>query len=112
MRFLLMLIVAFGLAAGPAWSWEICADSPQVENCSCCPEPGEACCVSEHEAPLRETPERVIPTSLQLKLAIAPVGVFVGVQPQRVGFAPSHARDCTKAPSAPPLLDLTCIRLI
>jgi len=112
MRFLLMLIVALGLAAGPAWSWEICAGPQQVEDCSCSPDPGQVCCVSEHEAPLKETPGRIIPSSVQLKTVLAPVGVFVGLQPQRVGFAPSHVRNCTKVPSAPPLLDLTCIRLI
>lgn len=112
MRLLLMLIVAFGLAAGPAWSWEICAGPQQVEDCSCCPAPGEACCVSETEAPIKEAPERMIPGSVQLKSLLAPVCVFVGLQPQHVGFKPSHLRDCTKIPAAQPLLDLNCIRLI
>ncbi len=80
--------------------------------CACCPEDGEACCFSEQEEPVREMPAGIVVSAVDLKAMLAPIRIFLGLQPEPVGFAPFNARDCTKVPATLVVLDLTCIRLI
>lgn len=112
LRFLLMLMLIFGLMAGPASSWSHGAGSVQGALCPCEMVKGESCCVSENDGAPREMSAGVSTSGINLKSLLMPVRTFLGLQPEPVGFAPVSVRDCTKRPSAPALLDLNCIRLI
>ncbi|RYD81361.1 MAG: hypothetical protein EOP84_11145 [Verrucomicrobiaceae bacterium] len=105
-------MLMFGLVAGPAMSCGYAGGILQDPSCSCEHVDGVSCCVSEDEGAARELPPTVAVNGIDLKSLLTPVRYFLGIQPETAGFTPVHARDCTKRPSAPPLLDLNCIRLI
>lgn len=112
LRFLLMLMLAFGLMVGPAGLCGYGAGVLQEAPCPCKVPPGETCCVSESDGSAQEIPPGATVSGIDLKSLLAPVRVFLGLQPERVGFAPVDTRDCTRRPATPPLLELNCIRLI
>jgi hypothetical protein len=111
-RALLILSVIFGLAAGSAWAREECVAGIQAKACGCCPAPGEACCVKTPAAPARVPFSNVAPASPDLNGVLAPLVVFVGLQPQTPAVALADGRTAVQGVSSAPLLDRICVRLI
>lgn len=111
-RLLLLLIVAFGLVAGRAWTGEVRMHAADLE-CGCCPVEVESCCVSTPEGTAERDPIRGVVSGHDLKGAVEPVMVSLGTLPEPVAATRYRiARKEIAGRGAGRLIDRICIRLI
>jgi hypothetical protein len=111
-RFLLILTVAIGLLAGPAWTRENCLADVKIKACECCPMPGESCCIRESEAPSRSAPAQSLASGPDLRDLVAPILVVLGVPPEVGAVGYGEARTVLTATDSVAVIDRICVRLI
>lgn len=109
-RILIFIAMALGLVAGQALPAMACGKGEARAACgSCCAMAGAECC---EKAPARSTPAQVATTPVDLKEAVVPVLICLGVPPCMVIPPVSvQERACARQP-VQRRLDVTCIRLI
>jgi hypothetical protein len=111
-RIILILAMALGLAAAPAWTGESC-DAANEMVCGCCPETAVSCCVSTPVEPERRNPVQGVASSHELKHAIAPVLFLLGLAPEPAAAGVYGAVGYKAAQTGSGrLIDRICIRLI
>lgn len=112
LRTLLLLALAFGLAAGPTLPAVVCGKNEPGMKCgNCCAKEGAACCKGI-PAPTRNTPSQVTASSVDLKQAVVPVLVCLGTQPGLIVPPVSLQQRALTRYHGQRRLDVTCIRLI
>lgn len=110
-RLIFLLTLFLGLATGPVCNAGSCA-APAVEmKCGgCCGETAEGCCAKGGAPAEQKSP--VAAGSVELKQALMPVLVCLGLQPAIVA-PPAYLPTRTLARlRVQPRLEVTCIRLI
>ena len=110
-RALLLIAMTFSLVAGQALPVMACGKAETRACGGCCAKADAACC-EKSNAPARSTPSQIAPSSVDLKQAVVPVLICLGMQPARM-VPPVSARE--RALAQLPIqrrLEVTCIRLI
>lgn len=111
LRLLFLLTLCLGLATGPVRAVGGCPAQAMEMKCGdCCGEKAVGCCAKSH-VPADQAPP-LATTSVDLKRAIVPTLIYLGIQPCLVVLPASIRQRAFAQQPVQRRLDVTCIRLI